>query len=140
MGKRRVWRTKRALVGTLGIIVWFPGCLLAAWWQVHVALAGNDLAYLYSVEWPVFAVFGVVVWWLWLHDDPEQVGRRRFRRLREEAAQRGPEPVITRDRALEDPELRAYNDYLASLAASGEKTWRRQASRSREAGSEPNTS
>lgn len=142
MAERQVvWRTKRALVGTLGILVWVPGCLIAAWWQVHVALAGNDLAYLYSVEWPVFAIFGVVVWWLWLHDDPNEVGRRLFRRLRAEHDSSRESP-ITRDRALEDPELRAYNDYLASLAAQGqEKTWRRQrATASRDDGSAPNTS
>jgi hypothetical protein len=103
-------------------LIWVPGCLIAGWWQVTVALSGNDLAYLYSVEWPVFAVFGVVAWWHFLHDDRETVGIRGLRRAREravtdgsiEAAAFGPLP---RRREEEDAELAAYNDYLERLSA-----------------------
>lgn len=125
---RRVWLTKRALVATVLIVIWVPGCALAAWWQVTVALSGNDLAYLYSVEWPVFAILGVVAWWFRVHDDPNDVGQRRFRRLRsEQGAHAEPLEAARRRAEDEDPELRAYNDYLASLAASAPtKSWRRQ--------------
>ena len=40
----------------LAFLVIAAGCLTAAWWQVHRAMAGNTLSYLYSVEWPAFVV------------------------------------------------------------------------------------
>lgn len=51
-----------------------PGCLFAGWWQVHRALSGNLLSYFYSIEWPVFAVLGVVAWWQLIHDQPAGTG------------------------------------------------------------------
>lgn len=83
VGRSR-WLTKRALIAHVVIIIWFPGCFVAAWWQVTVALAGDSLGYLYSVEWPVFAIFGAIAWWNVIHDDPEAVGQRglRFARLK----------------------------------------------------------
>ncbi len=103
---------------------------MAAWWQVTVALAGNSLGYLYSVEWPVFAIFGVVAWWHAIHDDPSDVGAQALRKARAvtpsaefSAAQERSE--IVRRRAEEDAELAAYNDYLQELARRNRpKTWR----------------
>ena len=77
---RRRWFSKRAILLHLVILIWFPGCLVAGWWQVTVALSGDNLAYLYSVEWPVFAIFGAVVWWNFIHDDPATTGQRGLRR------------------------------------------------------------
>jgi hypothetical protein len=79
---RSRWLTKRAVLSTLAIAIWAPGCLVAGWWQATVALSGNTLSYLYTVEWPAFAVFGIVVWWHLVHDDPETVGARGLARLR----------------------------------------------------------
>lgn len=103
-----------------------PGCLMAGWWQIHVALSGNALSYLYSVEWPVFAVFAVVGWWHLIHDDPETVGARGLQRARGASEPSAPVDVpVVRRRQDEDEELAAYNDYLAALAASDrQKTWR----------------
>ncbi len=125
-GRASRWLTRRALVATLAIVIWVLGCAIAAWWQVTVALAGNDLAYLYSVEWPCFAVFGVVAWWNFVHDDPDSVGGRALRRL--SAAKPEPPPVerTHRDEPADD-ELVAYNAYLASLSQRGApKTWKRR--------------
>ena len=47
-----------------------PGCLFAGWWQVNRALSGNLLSYFYSLEWPLFAVLGVIAWWQLMHDVP----------------------------------------------------------------------
>lgn len=56
------------------------GCLMAGWWQVHRALQGNTLSYLYSVEWPAFIVVAGIGWWQMVHDTPEDIAaRRRFR-------------------------------------------------------------
>jgi hypothetical protein len=148
---RQRWLSGRALLLHLALAVWFPGCLIAFWWQVHRAFSGNGLSYVYSVEWPVFAVIGVWAWWQLVHTDPETVGRRAQERLAAAAAARGPDrpvpgrPVLddpasagwmtcspgtvdhpVRRSEHEDPELAAYNDRLARLAAEGPKTWRKQ--------------
>ncbi len=122
------WVAPRALVAHLLVLCFVPGCLIAGWWQATVAMSGNGLSYLYAFEWPVFAIFSVVLWWNFLHDDPDEVGGRRLRELRrdesisgERAELRSPD-FRTED---EDDELRAYNDYLAQLAQRDRaKGWR----------------
>jgi hypothetical protein len=127
--RRGRWTTRRSVIAHVVLAVWIPGCAVAAWWQVNVAESGNALGWVYAVMWPGFAVFGTVFWWYLVHDDPETVGKRGLRPL-----QRGGDAdVDTRalqDAALaqaeaEDPELAAYNDYLAALADRGPGTWRR---------------
>jgi DNA-binding transcriptional regulator of glucitol operon len=142
---RTRWLSWRAIGLHLAVLVWVPGCLIAGWWQVTRALGGNDLSYLYSVEWPVFALVGIWAWWVLVHTDPETVGARAQRRMA--VPQTSPEtnpdmtkaaapaissPVLGRrplhaaDRPegeSDDPELAAYNDYLAQVAAQGPKTW-----------------
>jgi hypothetical protein len=125
---RQRWFSKRALSLHLAVLVWTPGCLVAGWWQVTRALDGNGLSYLYSVEWPIFAIIGVWVWWIQIHTDPQTVGLPAQRKL--EAAQATtalPVPVAERHYEDEDAELAAYNDHLAELAATGKsKTWRQR--------------
>jgi hypothetical protein len=137
-----LWWTRRAMVAHAAILVWVPGCVVACWWQVSVALSGDSLGWVYSVMWPCFAVFGTIFWWHFVHDDPDTLGRRGLRRLQQATAVSRardprrewgtvdtPEPDV---RALalaaaeaEDPELAAYNDYLAALAREGRpSTWR----------------
>ena len=129
---RQRWFSKRALGLDLAILFWFPGCLVAFWWQVNRAFDGNGLSYLYSVEWPVFAVVGVWGWWMLIHTDPGTVGRRAQEKL-QAAGQTGPGPDgvaggasvgSARRREDEDDALAAYNDRLAALAEQGPKTWR----------------
>lgn len=86
---RKRWFSGRAVALHLAILVWFPGCLAAGWWQVNRAFDGNGLSYLYSVEWPVFAVVGVWGWWMLIHTDPDTVGRRAQEKL---AAANSPTP------------------------------------------------
>jgi hypothetical protein len=121
----RRWFTKRALLAHLALLIWVPGCGVAAWWQVTIALSGNSLAYVYSVEWPVFAVFGIVGWWNLIHDDPDSVGARAFRRLSPEPHDEIKAPPRG-DAAPVDKELAEYNAYLASLATKNtRKTWKK---------------
>lgn len=122
---RKRWFSRRALGLHLALAIWFPGCLIAGWWQATVAMAGNSLSYLYAVEWPAFAVFAVVVWWNLIHDDPDAVGSKALRRARRRAGI-PKTPELQRRVEDEDPELTAYNAYLASLAAQGPKTWKRR--------------
>jgi hypothetical protein len=125
------WLSRRALCFHFALAIWVPGCAVAAWWQVTVALAGDRLADLYSVEWPVFGIFGVVFWWHMIHDDPETIGARglaRARRLAEEKGETLGDAVTlgVRRKEDEDEELSAYNDYLAELASANErKSWRK---------------
>jgi hypothetical protein len=89
------------------------------------------LSYLYSFEWPFFAVLGVVAWWQLVHDEPvagprrpEEApgGRRRRSWLYHQDGSEG--QAVGRYEELESPELSAYNRYLQSLAAGrAKKTW-----------------
>lgn len=126
---RRRWFSPRALLLHLAVIVWVPGCIIAAWWQVDIALAGDHLGWLYSIEWPCFALFGVVVWWNLVHDDPETVGSRALRRTRP-SDPAAAAPVLDAERLAaeeaEDPQLAAYNEYLQRLAdGAPDHGWRR---------------
>jgi len=123
---RERWLSRRALMLHLAVVVWTPGCLVAGWWQVTRALDGNALSYLYSVEWPIFALVGIWMWWSLIHTDPETVGARAQRRIAASRARAGVAPQAPqRRREDEDEELAAYNDRLAALAAQDRaKTWR----------------
>lgn len=70
----------------LAFLVIASGCMLAAWWQVHRAMAGNGLSYLYSVEWPAFAVVAGIGWWQMFHDTPEDLAQRKAHHARMRAA------------------------------------------------------
>lgn len=126
------WFSRRALLLHFALAVWFPGCLIAFWWQVHRAFDGNGLSYLYSIEWPAFALAGVWGWWQLVHTDPGTVGRKAQERLAaaSQGTGSGPEEIApthhVRRREEEDPELAAYNDRLERIAADGPKGWRRR--------------
>jgi len=59
------WRCIGLHVLTLLLV---PAFLLAGWWQYHVALSGNGLSWVYTVEWPVLAGYAVYMWWELIHD------------------------------------------------------------------------
>lgn len=130
---RARWLSRRALLLHLAVVVWTPACVVAGWWQATRAMDGNALSYVYSVEWPLLAIGGVVAWWILVHTDPDTVGARAQRRAQADAgatgttlrAVAGP-ATPERRRDQEDEALAAYNDRLAALAASGAKTWRRR--------------
>ena len=118
---RKLWLERRAVAAHVALVIWVPGCIVACWWQVGVALSGDSLGWVYSVMWPAFAVFGTIFWWHLVHDDPATVGRRGLRRLQQAGPPSDGEESERHERALreaeaQDPELAAYNDYLASLA------------------------
>ena len=70
----------------LAFLVIAAGCLIAAWWQIHRAMAGNTLSYLYSVEWPAFVVVAGIGWWQMFHDTPEDIVARKAHHARARAA------------------------------------------------------
>jgi hypothetical protein len=140
---RSPWLTRRAISGHVALAIWVPGCVVATYWQVGIALSGDDLGWVYSVMWPCFAIFGTIFWWYLVHDDPETLGARGQRRAAAESTgapglsgagaartePASPDAETDADRLAraeeDDPELAAYNAYLADLAHQG-KSWRRR--------------
>ena len=140
------WLSKRAVSLHVALLVVVPGCAVAAWWQVNRAQDGNNLSYLYSVMWPVFALLGLCFWWLLIHTDYDTVGLKGMRRQQAVARTPAHAPADTAAAtdvvptspastptlpeasvpatADDDPELSAYNARLAALEAKGAKTWR----------------
>jgi hypothetical protein len=134
VGVRERWLSRRAIFLHLGFLLFVPFCILATWWQITRAEDGNGLSYLYTFEWPVFAIVGVYFWWQFLHTDYSAVGLKGMRtKARAASPEVSPEPTptVTIDPPVErpvddsDPELAAYNARLAALSASGAKTWRK---------------
>ena len=76
---RKRWFSRRAML--LHFEFWLPAfaCLIAGWWQMTRALAGNGLSWLYSVEWPAFALLAIAGWWHLIHEDPEEYRARKQR-------------------------------------------------------------
>jgi len=115
--------SRRALLLHLAVLVVAPACLAAFGWQLHRALAGNDLSWAYCFEWPIFSVLAVVGWWQLVHEDgvPDARSARRTASVTEPLS-----PLVPQWREdPEDEELAAYNRWLGELASSGRrKTWR----------------
>jgi hypothetical protein len=99
------------------------GMLWLGDWQFHRAEAGNALSWAYTFEWPVFAVFAVVFWAKTIIDEfrPASDGGGEAAQLDlpgGAGAERQPgqagQAAGDAD-AEQDPELAAYNAYLARL-------------------------
>jgi hypothetical protein len=119
-------------------LAWHAFAVCAAWgmlwlgdWQFHRAEGGNALSWAYTFEWPIFTIFGVVFWAKTIIDEYRSSGdssagpnfralpvlHRRGEALNLPAAAHAPEAHTADqdDEASEDPELAAYNAYLANL-------------------------
>jgi hypothetical protein len=111
-------------------LAWHAFAIAAAWgmlwlgdWQFHRAENGNPLSWAYTFEWPIFVIFGVVFWAKtivdeWRHQstqaggDQGPAGWDSGGALDLPAGAHTPAAV---DDAADDPELAAYNAYLARL-------------------------
>ncbi|HEY8080607.1 MAG TPA: hypothetical protein VIE15_00850 [Acidimicrobiales bacterium] len=111
------WLSPRSVALHLAVIAWVLTCAVAAWWQVGRAEQGNAFSYMYAIEWPVFAIAGPWCWWVMLRADGHgTVGAAREAR-RDRSVREATQALTSRDRAEEDVDLAAYNDYLARLTA-----------------------
>ena len=100
------------------------GMLWLGDWQFHRAESGNALSWAYTFEWPVFAVFGVAFWAKTIRDelkpsaDPGEAEDADLPPGVVRAAKPG-DAAGRQDgsgaEAEDDPELAAYNAYLARL-------------------------
>src|ERR1700733_10674939 len=108
------------------------GMLWLGDWQFHRAESGNALSWAYTFEWPIFAVFGVVFWAKTIRDEfkphtdpgdaPEvelPVGAGASAAVGAAVGAGvgagGPGARVTEEEDEDDPELAAYNAYLARL-------------------------
>ena len=118
-------------------LAWHAFAVAAAWgmlwlgdWQFHRAEGGNALSWAYTFEWPIFTAFGIVFWAKTVIDEYRKQGR-----LAAGDGDSGPDGATAAvaagslalpggahdpaapDRAdgEDDPELAAYNAYLARL-------------------------
>jgi len=119
-------------------LAWHAFAVFAAWgmlwlgdWQFHRAEGGNALSWAYTFEWPIFTIFGVVFWAKTIYDEfhkPEPgadgatPSRADGRSPAAAAAEDGDLPLSVSGAAGlraaapdDDPELAAYNAYLARL-------------------------
>src|ERR1700685_1701084 len=110
-----------AVVATIGML-WLGD------WQSHRAESGNPLSWAYTFEWPIFAVFGVVFWMKTIraefnpHTDPGDdpaveltPGASCEASGRSGVGASGPRARVAGEEDEDDPELVAYNAYLARL-------------------------
>ncbi len=107
------------------------GMVLLGAWQFHRAEGGNALSWGYTFEWPIFALFVVVFWGKTILDEGRHPGGRAARTAdahggaadkQEDDASEDDDLALpgigyrrTDDEAADDPELAAYNAYLARL-------------------------
>lgn len=108
-------------------LAWHAFAVAAAWgmlwlgdWQFHRAEGGNALSWAYTFEWPVFTLFGAVFWVKTIVDEWRQpVGRVNAQAAPpasdDLALPAGHTQAADDAEAADDPELAAYNAYLARL-------------------------
>lgn len=114
---RRRWLSPRALLLHLEVLVVAPGCAVAGWWQATRALGGNELSWVYSVEWPIFALLAIAGWWHLVHEDPEAYRARRWKVTRREEAASGAPAAAAPMVAIDvDAETRRWGALLAIVA------------------------
>jgi|SRR5215469_8343257 len=109
-------------------LAWHAFAVAAAWgmlwlgdWQFHRAESGNPLSWAYTFEWPIFVIFGVVFWAKTIIDEWRQQGAGDKGAATPGTADALELPAGAHraaevdDEAADDPELAAYNAYLARL-------------------------
>jgi hypothetical protein len=105
------------------------GMLALGYWQYRRAMEGNALSWAYTFEWPIFAIFGVVFWAKTIRDefnppDTDEVpDRAEVAMAGQDAASGGAAgsrllaggAIGAEEDEDDDPDLAAYNAYLARL-------------------------
>jgi DNA-binding transcriptional regulator of glucitol operon len=115
------------------MVVAFFGMLWLGDWQFHRAMNGNPLSWAYTFEWPLFSGFAVVFWAKTIRDE-FKIRRGEIPRVERAlavepdlpvSAPAGPRATSTELEPY-DPELAAYNAYLARLndEVKGHGKWR----------------
>ncbi len=104
-------------------------CLALGYWQLRRGEAGNLRSYAYAIEWPFFAGAAAYMWWRTMRDDTtsdragalsDGADTSQFSAATQPPGYLKPEHYAEPE---PDPELDAYNAYLADLhrAATGQR-------------------
>lgn len=105
--------------GWLGIhllaVVLFFSFLAFGWWQFERATAGNARSWGYTFEWPLFAIFVIVMWVKMVRDELKAPAAEAAEAEPAEPVTRKTEAELIKEAEEEDPALAAYNRYLARL-------------------------
>jgi len=111
-------------------LAWHAFAAAAAWgmlwlgdWQFHRAESGNALSWAYTIEWPIFTIFGVIFWAKtivdeWRRQSAPAAGLLSASALADDGLDLpagAHTPGLADDEPTDDPELAAYNAYLARL-------------------------
>lgn len=98
----------------LTLAIALPLCLAAGAFELTRALSGHAVGWIYAVEWPLIGAYGVYLWWRLLHEVRAEARGPADRETGGAGA--AAEPVDAHP-ADADPELQAWQDYLARLHA-----------------------
>lgn len=97
-------------------------CIALGYWQLRRGEAGNLRSYAYALEWPFFAAAAGYMWWRTMREDCEDMAEQENPRNVDGGSLTDPPPQLPRSTAAltfhevePDPELDAYNAYLADL-------------------------
>lgn len=106
------------------MVVCVLGMLALGDWQLRRAESGNALSWAYTFEWPIFAGFAVVFWAKTIRDEfhppaPAEVSPDTVQVPGGHATVSGTAAAAAAEAGddEDDPELAAYNAYLARLTA-----------------------
>jgi hypothetical protein len=102
---RGTWSSGPALRLHAAAVVGVSACVVATWIELSRALDGHQIAWVYSVEWPLFAIMGTYLWWKLLMDTVPS------------ARPLTPAAPARDQTVVEDPGLAAWEEYLRRLQA-----------------------
>jgi DNA-binding transcriptional regulator of glucitol operon len=137
---RKLFTFKWVLLHVLFLVA-FAVCVRLGWWQWDRAKShsGTMQNFGYALQWPLFAGFVVLLWWRAvrdvLHPKPadEETAEQPTTQPADAVAPVAAAASATTIPALptddEDPEVAAYNRYLASLYARDEERARQRRAR-----------
>ncbi len=97
------------------LIVGLSICIAAGWIELNRARGGHEVAWVYTIEWPIFGVYGTYIWWRLYRDRraTTPAGRQPDPTGTEGAGSTAAPPRSSAD----DPELAAWQEYLTRLHA-----------------------
>jgi hypothetical protein len=106
---------RRSLGATVGmylpVVIGVPGCFAAGWFELTRALGGREIAWVYAIEWPLYGITGMYMWWRLrrAHESTHEPAAAKPVRMKQVRVK----PVRTI--AADDPGLAAWQDYLDRL-------------------------
>ena len=117
---KKTFFSARAIGLHFALLGWLAMCGAAAYWQIGRAAQGNQLSFLYAIEWPCFAIMGFFGWWALLHmekvTEHQAQARRDYEELMRAKAAEARLAAEQQQAEADDPALAAYNDHLAALS------------------------